>query len=240
VRARAAALLLAFAGACSGRRIFAYEPSRVSGEAAEPVPHGAVVRELADARPKTPLNHNLKQLALIPLVPFAVSYRDHPERTYLDDTNNLNGFVPGLDLARAVAAEVGARGIFERCRFSEIATHEERFEVRGRIRDFHVSEGYLTYGISVLSVAPHLLGFPEGTVKTVLTFDLELYDRRQGRVVWTRECSSTRTRATWIYDSGEADHVCLQLSAMAADLLPDAVRDLGAAAAQASAAPVGP
>lgn len=223
----AVALLLALlAPACASRRIFAYEPTGPYGVDG-PVPYGVVVPVFSDLRGQVLLNHNLKNFALIPLVPVAFSYRDSPERTPLDDSDNLNGFVPGVDLAKALASEVQRQRIFDRCRFSEIRSHGERFELRGRIRDFHVSEGYLTYGISFVSIGLHLLGFPEGTLRTVLSLEFELVDRRQAKVVWTREATASRTRPTWIYDSSEADHVCAQLSDIAREILPEVVRDLG-------------
>ena len=95
-------------------------------------------------------------------MPFAVSHRDYPERTYLDDSDNLNGFVPTVDLAKAVASELEAEHVFTRARFVEGRLHAERYELRGKLFDCHVAEGYLTYGISFFSVVLHGVDSPRG------------------------------------------------------------------------------
>jgi hypothetical protein len=231
----AAVFICGILAACSSRRVFTFTPSP---EAAGPAvaEGGVVVREWADQRGRRPLDHNLKILALIPLVPFSASYRDYPERTYFDDSKNLNGFLPETDLAEALAREVGAQRVFERCQYIPgFATHE-RYELRGALKDCHVTEGYLTYGISFLSVVLHAVGFPEGTLRCGISMHLELHDHREGKVIWSKDAAVSGTRATWIYDSAEADHACELFGDLAGELLRPAVAEMKAAVASRPAA----
>ncbi|HKD99845.1 MAG TPA: hypothetical protein VKE69_02450 [Planctomycetota bacterium] len=221
----AAALAVVLAAACASRTVFRVEPSpRVAGPPL--LDDGVAVLELEDRRGRNALDHNLKNLALLPLVPFSVSHRDYPERTWLDSSPNLNGFVPTVDLARALAAEIDAENLFARCSFVESGMHGERYALRGRLLDCHVAEGYLTYGISIASVILHVLAAPEGTLRCEMRFDLELVDRRDGRIVWRRRCSDGSTALTWIYASEEADIACGMFGSIAEGLIRDAVAGL--------------
>jgi hypothetical protein len=217
---------------CASRTVYQFHTSpRVSGEPL--VAEGLAVFAFEDGRSKHPLNHNLKNLALIPLIPFAVSYRDLPERTAFDDSKNLNGFEPTVDLARSFAAEIEVLGIFASCRFHESApggsgAHGVRYELRGTLRDSHVSEGYLTYGVSVASILLHVLGLPEGTLRCALRFDVELFDRRTATVVWKKTAHATATRLTWIYSSNEADSLCGMFSDLANETIRPAVAEMRA------------
>jgi hypothetical protein len=231
--------LAALSGACATRAVFRYEPSaHVVGPPIDP--DGVAVLELADYRGRKALNHNLKALALIPFVPFSVSHRDYPERTWLDSSPNLNGFLPTIDLAKALATEIEGQALFARCRFVESGIHGERYALRGRLHDCHVAEGYLTYGVSFLSMALHALGLPEGTLRCGLRFDVELVDRRDSSVVWKRKLEDASTRLTWIYASREADIACAMFVGMARSLIPPAVAELRRAlATRAGSRPAG-
>lgn len=227
--ALALALVLAPA-ACASRTVFRYRPSeRIGGPPI--LPDGVAVADLADARGRRAVNHNLKFAALIPLVPFAVSHRDYPERTWFDSTPNLNGFDPARDLADALAAEIDAQGIFSVCRRAASGTHGERYELRGRLEDCHVVEGYLTYGLSFLSVVPHLVGFPEGTLRCEIRMRLEVVDRRDRSTLWSGVVTDRSTRATWIYDSEEGDLACAAFSRISSRIVREAAVDLRRAAA---------
>lgn len=221
-----AAVFLLFP-ACAARATFYYQPSpKISGE---PICNeGVAIVVFEDLRGGNhPLNHNLKNLALIPFVPFATSYRDFPERTYFDDTNNLNGFDPARDLAAAFAAEVEAQGIFSKYKKIDGGLpHGERYELRGRLRDSHVSEGYITYGISIFSPLLHIVGFPEGTLRCVLVVDVELMDRRDASILWKQTFDGRRTRATWIHQPREAEEICSMFSSLAAEWIRPAALDL--------------
>ncbi len=181
---------------------------------------------LRDLRGRNALNHDLKNLAIIPFVPFAVSHRDHPERTWIDESPNLNGFRPLEDLADAIAAEADAQGLFRRVQRVGGGLHGERFELRGSLLDCHVSEGYLTYGLSALSIVLHLVGAPEGTVRCGLRIRLELVDRSDGSVSWSGELRDTATRVTWIHASREADVACRAFAAILQSRLPAVVAEL--------------
>lgn len=218
-------LIAIAAGGCATRPVFHYQASPAI-QGAPLLNDGVAVFAFEDNRGKHPLNHNLKNLALIPLVPFATSWRDFPERTWFDFTNNLNGFDPARDLSAAFAAEMAAQGIFNKITHHEIGAHGERYELRGHLADTHVSEGLLTYGVSVFSPILHILGLPEGTLRCALKLDVELIDRRDASVVWKQQFDARRTRLTWIYNSAEAEHLCAMFSSLAEEWIRPGVADL--------------
>ncbi|MBI3817504.1 MAG: hypothetical protein HY286_02345 [Planctomycetes bacterium] len=229
-RAARAACMLAFAlalgsSACATRTVFRYEPSpRITGE---PICNeGVAIYVLDDLRGRHAVNHNLKNLALIPFVPFATSYRDFPERTWFDDSQNLNGFDPARDLAAAFESEMDSQGLFNKYKNVESQAHAERYELRGILRDAHVSEGYITYGASFFSPLLHIAGLPEGTLRCAITAEISLVDRRDGSVVWQSKFDGRRTRATWIYSSKEAEHLCYMFSSLADEWVRPAVAEL--------------
>lgn len=215
---------------CATRSTFRFEPSpRVEGE---PIIHDGVAIPVFEDRRGTgpggrqPLNHNLKNLALIPIVPFAASLRDQPERTWFDSSAHLNGFDPARDLAAAFRSEVESQGLFRAVLDWRAPSHGERYELIGVLRDSHVVEGYITYGVSAVSLILHVLGLPEGTLRAALVFDLELRDRRDGSVVWKHQVDTRSTRITWIYSSDEADHLCAMFQKMTDEVVRPAVADL--------------
>ncbi|MFN0206464.1 MAG: hypothetical protein ACKVS6_09170 [Planctomycetota bacterium] len=231
-------LIAAPLASCASRTVFNFQPSpRITGE---PICNDSVaILTFEDLRGKKPLNHNLKNLALIPLIPFATSFRDLPERTYFDDSKNLNGFEPVADLARAFATEIEGQGIFKSVHYYDSSpshdsrtgassSHGSRYELRGRLFDSHVSEGYLTYGVSAFSMLLHFVAFPEGTLRCTLQFEVELLDRREAKIVWQKKYDLRRTRVTWIYDSHEADHICNMFSSMAAEAVRPSTAEIRA------------
>lgn len=218
--------------------MFHFQPSpRITGE---PICKDSIaILTFLDLRGKSPLNHNLKNLALIPLVPFATSFRDLPERTYFDDSKNLNGFEPVVNLAQAFATEIEGQGIFKLCNYYDAGnygdssqgaarSHGSRYELRGRLFDSHVSEGYLTYFVSAFSMLLHIAAFPEGTLRCALQFEVELLDRREAKILWKKKYDLHRTRITWIYSSHEADHICNMFSSMADEAIRPSVSEIRA------------
>ena len=169
---------------CVGRERFVY--TRGPEATSLPIEREAVcVSEFRDERGS--VNHDLKYVALIPGIPFSVSYRDTPDQTYLDFSKDLYGFHPAEDLAKALADEVSDRHLFTECAYVGKGPTPSRFVLTGTLKDLHSSEGYLTYGISFLSFIPHLLLLPEGTIRGGLVLDVELRDRAAGgRTIWRR------------------------------------------------------
>ncbi len=218
--------ILLFVTGCVGRQRFVY-PRHPESQAPPIEREGVCVGEFRDLR--GPVNHDLKLLALIPGIPFSVSYRETPEQTPFDFSRDLYGFRPAEDLAKALADELADQHLFSQCGYVGRGSAPSRFVLSGTLVDLHSSEGYLTYGISFLSVIPHLLFFPEGTIRGAIVIDLVLQDQAQaGRVIWRRRIEAQRTRLTWIYASDEADSLMSIYSSIAAEEIPKACRELGA------------
>ncbi|MBL8693660.1 MAG: hypothetical protein JNJ88_06135 [Planctomycetes bacterium] len=224
-RAAACAIGAAALAGCSNIAVFRFEPSpRITGEAI--VKEGVAIPPVRDSRGRDPLNHNLKNLALIPFIPFATSYADFPERAWFDASPNLNGFDPSEDLAEALRLEIEGQGLFRACRRVPTGVHGERYELKLELQDCHISEGYLTYGVSLISPLLHLLGFPEGTLRCRVGARATLVDRRTAAAVWTREIVDQNTQITWIYNSREADLACRAFSRMLTQQIRLAVAEL--------------
>jgi hypothetical protein len=172
---------------------------------------------------------NWKWLALIPGVPWANLYTTQPERTELDYSSTLYGLDPGTFLAEAFRAEIVASKVFSR---GPDDPTKARYLLKGTIEDLHLSEGYLTYGISVASVVPHLLDFPEGTLRVSLTVKLELIDRQTGSPtsVWQYALGGSGGGLgfcfTWIWESDEAAHANWIISDILREEIPRAVDNL--------------
>jgi len=204
-----------------GYRKFRFTPSPESSEQSF-MPADLAVVTAEDLRGN--FKHDFKQLALVPAIPWSVSHSERPETTFYDDSENLYGFNPSEDLAKAFADEIRNAHIFSSVRNGGTASSKSRYVFELTIQDLHAAEGYLTYGVSGASLLLHLLQAPEGTLRGFMAMRVEL--RENERLLWSAEFGQGATCLTWILDSNEAAHLNWIYSELAQENIPRLVQDL--------------
>jgi hypothetical protein len=144
-------------------------------------------------------NSDRQMLAVVPFVPFGMVSNARPENTKVHATSGEWKFYPSEDIARAVAAELQASGLFREVFFSTGLSDGElvlKIAIRSTLQEGKV----ITYGLSVYGPLLWLIGFPAGTASNELKLDFDLQDRASGRSLWSARCERTWDHGLfWIY-----------------------------------------
>jgi hypothetical protein len=166
-------------------------------------------------------NSNRQLLCVIPFVLWGTVSNARPETTADHMTSREWSFHPGEDIARAVAAELQASGLFrEACFTSGLADSELvlKITVLSTLQEGKV----LSYGLSLYGPLLWLIGFPAGTVSNELALDFDLQDAASGRSLWGLRCQRTVDHgAFWIYaPPSDFEYAALLKDMLLHDVLP--------------------
>ena len=127
---------------------------------------------------------------IFPLVPFGWYEYARPERTepeHLDWTLGDWRFQPSEDIAKAVAAELAASGLFDEVFYASPAPKGTL--VLSVTIESTLAEGrIITYGLSMAGPVLWLFGLPSGTLHSDLKLAFELTDQVTGRSLWSARC----------------------------------------------------
>ena len=194
---RGAALCAALALLATGCQSYAWSYSPEVSKFREPrMARTVAVPPAVDERGHE--NSNRQGLCVIPLVPWGPTSYARPERTDDHVTTRHWDFVPGEDIAKAVAAELQASGLF-RAAFFTTRFSEGDLVLRLTLRSTQHEGKILSYGLSVYGPLLWVIGFPAGTVSNELALDFALEDR-MGRRLWSRSCAREWDEGWfWIY-----------------------------------------
>lgn len=185
-RAAAAIALLAPLSACiSSVGAWTYPSGRyATTQCDHPAAAVVAVERLSDRRADT--NRSYMPWAYVPLAPGGWTHFDRPEAVVPGADTTEYRASPCEDFARSIAAELERERMVDRAEYSgdghvdAAATHV----LRGRLKTCSVHETRWTYGLSIYGNVMWCLGFPMGTSRNGFFVELELIDRKSGRVVW--------------------------------------------------------
>lgn len=224
MRARAALLVAAFAAAAC------VQTATVTGgyEPPPPVASGTppagllVVRPFADDRPPARAGSILDiNKAFIPLLPWVTSdferldeaVRDESDEIRLAGTTAVDLFNRSMpappfaeyafprDMARAVAADLAASGLFERVEYSEAPSlaPEARYVLHGTLHATPLLRRYSSYGLGPAGFLLWYVGLPHERITATVELELALVDASSSATLWQERLRGTERRFATVY-----------------------------------------
>ena len=181
---------------------------------------GLAVHALADARlPRSDPSPRRIYLALIPIRPWVGSEFHRLDETVRDRSDEIrlnpsDGLGPELEpappfaeyaypasMARAIAADVAARGWFDRVAYLDGASAPDphRYELRGTLRETWLRRSFTSYGFGHIGALAWLTGIPCGRTSARVELELAIVDGREGRALWQGEVAGSLSRLFHAY-----------------------------------------
>lgn len=183
---------------------------------------GLLVHPFEDHRPPREAGSSLDLYkAYVPLVPYIRSDFERFEEAARDQSDELQlagstgpallgtmNPTPPYDqyeyrrsMARAVADDLRASGLFDRVTFSETdeAANDNRYELRGVLLATPLHHRFTSYGLGVPGVLLWLLPIPNEKVSATVTLGLSLIDVASGAVLWTHSLTGEASGVVMSY-----------------------------------------
>lgn len=199
------AALLFVLGACAGTTMHRIAYTPLGPPAADASAWRLVVVPFTDGRParRTPPRIDATYLLMVPFVPYVS--RDY-ER--LDESRAaeelLRGTLPQAEhlfevqLARAVAADLAASGLFADVRFATVAPPDADLVLGGTIVSTRLTASATSYLLGLPGMLLWLTGLPNGRTSVEIALELALHDHT-GAVRWRYPLHAETRRLVDLY-----------------------------------------
>src|ERR1039457_3192311 len=185
-------------GACGftlDKSHYANVPSDKFNEDVNPLPVTVVINNLVDLRER--VNEEYIAFIYLPAVPYTNSHYDRPEINPKFIEKGLN---PSTDFANAIMQEMKQNNLFRDITLvNQNDSKNGDLIVTGKIYKAHVDTKATLYGISILGIAPLILGLPQGWVYNSLSVQYEMRRAYDNEVVWKWEINGDWSRAVALY-----------------------------------------
>lgn len=167
-------------GAMISNTPYVYVPGKNLYNGTEPLPVTVVINPLEDLRAEK--TSERVPLVFIPLVPYAKSHYDRPEKVHKLMVEKLK---PSEDFAHALMQEMKQNDYFSDIVLAQQSGGKKAdLIVTGKIKRASVDTVLTAYGLTIFGVLPWAVGLPEGMIYNTLDIEYEMRRTYDNEVVW--------------------------------------------------------